>query len=106
MKHLPDYRTDKNFKHLSMEDKAYLQGYHAAYLDAVNFFDKVSIVFEINDNVLVEVDTDQLKELKDCFDKYMDDQEIENTVSIFDGADYISEDLELEDVGVITYDRI
>lgn len=20
MKHLPDYRTDKNFKHLSMED--------------------------------------------------------------------------------------
>lgn len=97
MKHLPDYRTDKNFKHLSMEDKAYLQGYRAAYIDALKFFDKVSIIFELNDDMLVEVDTDQLKEIKDCFDAWMDSQEIENTVCVFDGADYIPDDLELED---------
>lgn len=99
MSYFPDWRSEKNYKHLSHEDRAYLQGYRAAYEDALSFFANMDVAINISDTVkfVIEAGSEQMDAIKDLFNDWMDCQELENTVSIFDGADYLPEDLELED---------
>lgn len=100
MSYFPDWRDEKNYKHLNATDRAFLQGYRAAYEDALCVFDNIGFSIDIGDNIKLEIEegTEQMDAIKDTFDEYMDDFEVQATVAIFDGADYLPEDLELEDI--------
>lgn len=89
MSYIPDYRGEENEKHLKKADKMYLLGYRAAIEDAKSFFDNTD-VYECT-----ESEDKVLQDARGCFDDWMEREETEQVLALFESGDY--ENLDLKD---------
>ena len=89
MSYIPDYRkeTDK----LNEVDEAIVRGYRIAVADVMCFFDN------LNDEEELSVAKEIAERLKVHLKEWMQCEEIELVCSLFDHADYLPDDIELED---------
>ena len=89
MSYIPDYRkeTDK----LNEVDKAYIDGYRAAIGDVLSFFDN------IYDEVALSIEKEIISNVLARLGEWMQTSEKEAVCSLFDNADYLPDDIELED---------
>jgi hypothetical protein len=89
MSYIPDYRkeTDK----LNEADKAIINAFRAAVDDMMCFFDN------LDDEEALSVEKEVTEKVKTRLKEWMDGEEIMLVCSLFDNADYLSEDIELED---------
>ena len=88
--YIPDYRkeTDK----LNEADKAIINAYRAAVDDMMCFFDN-----HLDDDEMLSIEKEVTEKVKACLKEWMDGEEMMLVCSLFDNADYLSEDIELED---------
>lgn len=94
MTYIPDFRTEGNIEKLNERDRNFLYGIMYAKEQAENFFDNLDIYLtEFEEKIVNEL------KLKDCLINYMDMQEKDAVLHLFEGADYLPEDVDLEDVG-------
>ena len=91
MSYIPDYRkeTDK----LNEVDREYIRGYRQAMEDMQTFFDNRDDDYSVESEVVESV-KEELVEWMECSEK-------ELICAIFDGADYLPDDIELIDGGGI-----
>ena len=89
MSYIPDYRkeTDK----LNEVDKAIVNAFRAAVGDMMCFFDN------IDDEEALSVEKEVTEKVKVALKEWMDGEEMMLICSLFDEADYLPEDIELED---------
>ena len=93
MTYFPDYRkeTDK----LNDVDEAFIRGSRKALADIKCFFDN------INDKNALTVEKEVTAKVKASLGEWMECEEIETVCWLFDGADYLPEDIELVDANSI-----
>lgn len=87
MTYIPDFRKETN--KLNEKDKEFIAGYRCAIEDAKTFFDNTD-VYEAS-----EAEEKVLQEAKGCFEDWMEMEETEVVLSLFESGDY--EDLDLVD---------
>lgn len=89
MSYIPDYRkeTDK----LNEVDKAGIGGYRLAVEDMMCFFDN------IDDDEMLSIEKEVVEKVKARLKEWMEGEETMFVCSLFDNADYLPEDIELED---------
>ena len=89
MSYFPDYRkeTDK----LNEVDKAFINGYRKAIEDVICCFDN------IDDDELYSFEKEVIEKVKAHLEDWMEASEIETVCALFNEADYLPEDIELED---------
>lgn len=89
MSYFPDYRkeTDK----LNEVDKAFITGFRVAVESMKCFFDN------IDDDEKLSIEKEITARVKEELEGWMEVEEIEAVCSLFDHADYLSEDIELVD---------
>lgn len=88
MSYIPDYRneTDK----LNETDKAYINGYRSAVNDVLCFFDNLP-------SDMLSIEEEIAERIKERIEGWMEIEEIEVVCSLFDNADYLPDDIELND---------
>lgn len=89
MSYIPDYRkeTDK----LNEADRAFVEGYRAAMRNVECAFDN------LDDKDALSIETEIIEKVKEDVMDYMECSETEVVCALFDNADYLPEDVELED---------
>lgn len=90
MSYFPDYRheTDK----LNEVDKAFITGFRIAVESMKAFFDN-----NLDDDEMLSIEKEVTERVKDNLEEWMEIEEIEAVCSLFDHADYLPDDIELED---------
>ena len=93
MSYFPDYRkeTDK----LNDEDKAIINAYRMAVEDMMCFFDNL----EDEESLIIEQEI--TAQVKTRLKEWMDGEEIMLVCSLFDNADYLPDDIELQDANAM-----
>ena len=97
MSYIPDYRheTDK----LNEVDKAGIAGYRLAVEDMICFFDN------IDDDEMLSIEKEITEKVKARLKEWMDGEETMFVCSLFDNADYLPEDIELEDANKALFSK-
>jgi hypothetical protein len=89
MSYIPDYRkeTDK----LNDVDRAFINGYRKAIEDVKCFFDN------IEDDRLYTFEKEVIEVVMSELKGWIESSEVETVCALFNEADYLPEDIELED---------
>lgn len=89
MSYFPDYRkeTDK----LNEVDKAFITGFRVAVENMKCFFDN------LDDDEMLSIEKEVTERVKDNLEGWMESEEIEAVCSLFDHAEYLPDDIDLED---------
>lgn len=98
MSYIPDYRkeTDK----LNEADQAIITAFRAAVDDMMCFFDN------IDDEESLSIEKEVTEKVKVRLKEWMDGEEIMLVCSLFDNADYLSEDIDLEDANEALFHKV
>ena len=89
MSYIPDYR--KEIDKLNEVDQAKVISYRVAVDDMMCFFDN------LEDEEALSIEKEIAEKLKARLKEWMDGEEIMLVCALFDEADYLPDDIELED---------
>lgn len=89
MSYIPDYR--KETSKLNAVDNAYIGGYRHAIEDAMCLFDN------LDDDEMLSIEKEVIERVKAHLAEWMEGEEIMVVCALFDNADYLPDDIELED---------